>query len=113
MRSSRILAVALASLILGGSLFAVAGCASRTVVVTDANGDVVYVGSAPPAPKHEAKPPKPSPSAIWVSGHWKWNGHRYVWVPGHWHTRPGGKSWVSGHWVKKPRGWVWVPGHWR
>ncbi|MBI4593277.1 MAG: YXWGXW repeat-containing protein [Candidatus Rokubacteria bacterium] len=22
--------------------------------------------------------------AVWVSGHWAWNGFGWVWVPGHW-----------------------------
>ncbi len=74
---------------------------------------VVYVQEPPPPVKVEVKPPKPAPHAVWIPGHWKWNGRRYVWVPGHWELRPKGKTWVPGHWKKTRRGWVWVPGHWK
>ncbi len=74
---------------------------------------VVYVHEPPPPVKIEVKPPKPAPHAVWIPGHWKWNGRRYVWVPGHWELRPRGKTWVPGHWKKTPRGWVWIPGHWK
>ncbi len=102
----------LTAALVAGAFLSVTGCARRTVVVVDSEGDVVHVQSSPPPAKAEIRPPKPTPGAVWVSGHWKWNGHKYVWLPGHWNKKPGGKSWVGGHWAKKPGGWVWVPGRW-
>ena len=71
-----------------------------------------YVSTAPPPPKVETKSVKPGPKAVWIDGHWKWNGKRYVWAGGHWERNPKG-NWVAGHWAKKPRGHVWVAGHWK
>jgi len=72
----------------------------------------VYVSTDPPAPKVESKPAAPGPKAVWIDGHWKWNGKRYVWIDGHWERKPKG-TWVAGHWKKTPRGHVWVNGHWK
>ena len=44
-----------------------AGCASH-----------VYVTEPPPEPKQEAKPAAPGPNAVWIPGHWKHQGGRYV-----------------------------------
>jgi len=96
-----------------GLVLSTVGCARRTVVVVEPSDDVVYVQAAPPSPKAETRPPRPAPSAVWVSGHWKWNGRKYIWVPGHWDRTPRTSTWVPGHWEKRPRGWVWIPGHWR
>ncbi|KPL10694.1 hypothetical protein AMJ71_02350 [candidate division TA06 bacterium SM1_40] len=94
------------------------GCAprpARMVVVTQPSTsvEVVYVQKAPPGPRAEVKPPRPTRKAVWVPGYWRWDGNSYVWVQGHWEKKPRGSAWVPGHWDKKPRGWVWVPGHWR
>ena len=104
-----------AIMLIAGLLMSV-GCAvvgRRRARRHAAVGTVVYVQKAPPAARAETRSPRPNPKAVWVAGHWQWNGQKYVWKGGHWDTRPGGKSWVSGHWEKKARGWVWVPGHWR
>lgn len=75
----------------------------------------VYVRVGPPPPKYVkvVKHRKPHRDAFWVSGHWKWNGHRYVWVRGHWVRPRRGYVYVAGHWVRTYRGWRWVDGHWR
>ncbi len=73
---------------------------------------VVYVRKAPPSPRLETKPPRPGPRAVWIPGHWKWNGREYVWVSGHWEVHPKGSRWIPGHWKKTRHGWKWVPGHW-
>ena len=67
----------------------------------------------PPQPRSEIRPAKPWANAIWIDGHWKWSGGRYLWVPGHWTKPKPGRTWAAGHWEKGPRGWVWVKGHWR
>ncbi len=73
----------------------------------------VYVDKAPPPPKQEAKPAKPGPKAVWMSGHWEWKGGRYVWKSGHWVRNAKGKTWVAGHWDKRGKRYVWVKGHWK
>jgi hypothetical protein len=37
---------------------------------------------APPPLKKEVRPHKPGPNFVWIPGHWKWSGGRYVWVRG-------------------------------
>jgi hypothetical protein len=37
----------------------------------------------PPAPIVEYRPAEPYYRAVWVPGHWQWNGRRYVWRRGH------------------------------
>lgn len=71
-----------------------------------------YVSEAPPPPQAEVKPPAPTVTAVWLDGHWQWNGNRYIWNAGRWETKPKG-TWVKGHWNKTARGHKWVPGHWK
>lgn len=86
------------------SLWLLAGCGGR-----------VYVPAPPPAPIVETRPAPPATGlhAVWVEGHWKYNGRRYVWVKGRWVKGREHGVWVKGHWEKRPRGWVWLPGHWK
>lgn len=102
-------------ILFAGSLILMDGCASRsrTLVMTDPSTGVVYIQQAPPKPRVETPPRKPTPRAVWIPGHWQWKGNNYVWVSGHWDRNPRGTAWVAGHWEKRARGWVWVPGHWR
>ena len=72
----------------------------------------VYVSKAPPPAKSEIKPPPPHKTAVWIDGHWGWNGHKYIWVKGHWEKKPKGQ-WVKGHWKKRGGGHAWVAGHWK
>ena len=83
------------------SFFYILGCGPSVVV------------KQPPPAKTEVRPAKPYANAVWIDGHWKWSGGRYVWVPGHWAKPKPGRTWVAGHWKKTPRGYVWVKGHWR
>lgn len=71
----------------------------------------VYAPAPPPPPKAEVKPDAPNPRAAWISGHWSWDGHKYVWKSGYWVKTPRGR-WVGGHWKKTPHGHVWVGGYW-
>ncbi|MCK4858569.1 MAG: YXWGXW repeat-containing protein [candidate division Zixibacteria bacterium] len=73
--------------------------------------ETIYVIKAPPALKVDVKPSAPSVTAVWIDGHWKWNGQEFVWVGGHWEKNPKG-IWKAGHWGKRKLGYVWVPGHW-
>ena len=74
---------------------------------------VIYVRKAPPPVRVEVRPAKPFPTAVWISGYWRWNGTRYVWVAGRWVRPRRGYAWVPGHWRHTRHGWRWVPGHWK
>src|SRR5690606_8432808 len=48
----------------------------------------VIVRTAPPPPRRvAARPRAPRYDAVWVEGHWTWNGARYVWTAGRWERR--------------------------
>jgi len=104
------------SLLLGtlGALLLISFCpATQVIAASDVAEtiDTVYVPAAPPEAKTEICPPAPEPHAIWIAGHWKWQGNMYVWETGHWEKEPPGK-WIPGSWVKTPRGYMWVAGRW-
>lgn len=72
---------------------------------------VVYVPVAPPYHAVEAVPVAPGPGYVWVGGHWRWNGVKYVWVSGGYVRHAG--AWCAGHWRHlEGSGWYWVPGRW-
>ena len=99
MKSFRVI---LFTVLLAVSVLITESCATRSV----------YVGSPPPAARHEVRPARPFAKAVWISGHWEWRGNKYVWKSGHWVKPVKGKRWSAGHWKKTPRGHVWVNGRW-
>jgi len=112
------------ALFLIGATIAIGGCTivgrkprpmqRKKAVVSKAPAiTLVYVKEAPPKIVAEKRPPKLHASAVWVAGHWNWNGARYAWVNGHWDKNPKGREWISGKWKKTPNGWLWEDGHWR
>jgi hypothetical protein len=50
-------------------------------------GLAVQFNAPPPSPRWEADlgVDGPAPDAVWVRGHWSWDGYagRYVWISGH------------------------------
>ncbi|MCA9742036.1 MAG: YXWGXW repeat-containing protein [Deferribacteres bacterium] len=79
------------------------------------HGKRVYVHIAPPKPKavHVVKSKKMHRDAIWVAGHWKWNGKKYIWADGRWLAPRKGMIYVPGHWEKNRQGWFYIDGHWK
>lgn len=74
---------------------------------------VITAPVAPPPGRAEIPPPAPSARALWTSGHWHWNGERYVWAPGRYIERPTPTAnWRPGYWEQQPQGWLWVDGQW-
>ncbi|HEY0792844.1 MAG TPA: YXWGXW repeat-containing protein [Chthoniobacterales bacterium] len=68
------------------SLAAVSFTGCTQPVVYQRSPPVVVVERGPYAPPPaivEYRPAPPPYRVIWVQGHWRWNGSRYVWVPGH------------------------------
>jgi hypothetical protein len=37
----------------------------------------------PPPPRVEYRPAPPPYAVVWVRGHWRWNGYRWIWISGH------------------------------
>ncbi|MEI7892119.1 MAG: hypothetical protein WCI05_03460 [Myxococcales bacterium] len=73
----------------------------------------VAVSGPPPAPVEEPQPPRPSPSALWVSGYWHWNGFQYVWVPGHWEVSPPQGHWRPPRYEQREGTYFYESGGWR
>jgi hypothetical protein len=63
------------------------GCGAALIATPASAHDSVYV--APP-PAYYYSPP---PQAVWVPGHWEWDGNRHVWVHGQ-YWRGGGDRWA-------------------
>ena len=74
---------------------------------------VVYVEVGPPEPLVEVVTVSPGAGYVWIPGHHRWDGDRYVWVAGSWRAAPAGYTlWIAGRWEQSPRGWYWVGGRW-
>ena len=76
------------------------------------SGTVVY--TAPPAPRATVtvRPSAPYHGAIWVDGHWQWNGAQYVWVDGFYQQPRAGYVYVQPRWERRGNGYVYVQGNW-
>ena len=78
----------------------------------------VVAPAAPPPPREEAREQaqvgeRPTPDAVWATGHWQWDGARWVWVTGAWRLPPQpGSQWRAPSWRPEARGFVFVPGGW-
>lgn len=93
---------------------ATVGACSAARVDPPAHLAAAVVAPYPPPPRRaEIPPPAPSADALWLVGHWNWNGANYVWTPGSYIARPTPTAnWVPGYWEQETRGWVWTGGHW-
>lgn len=95
---------------LGVIALGASGCATR-VYARPASGVVVY--SAPPPPRVVVtRPPPPYAGAVWVDGHYQWNGAQYVWVDGYWIEPRPGYVFVQPRWEHQGGRYVYVPGGW-
>ncbi|MEM9193216.1 MAG: hypothetical protein AAGF12_28840 [Myxococcota bacterium] len=107
--------------VVGGAVaMFVSGCRVRAhgyvpaaTVTTGYSGTVVY--QAPPQPRVVVNRPPPAPyqGAVWVQGHWNWNGAQYVWVNGHYIQPRVGYVYAQPRWERRGNGWVHVQGNWR
>src|SRR5882762_8724862 len=70
-----------------------------------ARAQVLYVATPPPPDLVEVEGGAPSPSYVWVTGRYEWNGVEYVWLLGQWEERPYDRAvWISGGWRRTQRG---------
>ena len=86
----------------------------RATVVATAPASGVVVYQAPPARRVVVnRPAAPYQGAIWVEGHWQWNGAQYVWVQGRYVRPRAGYVYVQPTWQRRGNGYVYVAGGWR
>jgi len=87
--------------------------AGATVQAGYAPGVVVY--DAPPQPQVVVNTPPPAPyqGAVWVQGHWQWNGAQYIWMDGTYIQPRVGHVYVQPRWQRRGTGYVYVQGNWR
>jgi hypothetical protein len=70
---------------------------------------------APPVANDEARPAAPSPSHVWIPGHWGWKHNQYYWIHGEWSAPPTPEQvWLEGKWEKDVSGgsFSYRPGQW-
>jgi YXWGXW repeat-containing protein len=73
----------------------------------------VYIGSAPPPLRFEARGAMPGPGYAWVDGYWAPHGRHYAWVSGRWDHPPyEGAYWNHPHYDHYRQGWQLHEGHW-
>ncbi len=87
---------------------------ARATVRVAAPPTHVVVQSAPPPvrPAVTARPPSPTSGAVWVAGHYKWEGQTWVWIDGHWETGHPGEVWVAPVASNEGGRVVYRPGYW-
>ena len=67
-----------------------------------------------PAASQEIIDERPSPSHLWVAGHWRWQEGRYAWIAGRWEIPPRANvMWVEPRWEKRGNGVVLAGGYWQ
>jgi hypothetical protein len=79
-----------------------------------ANAQVI-IHAGPPPPVIVERPGPPLHAGwVWVPGHYRWYGGRYIWVRGNRVNPPRrGAVWIPGRWVPRGGGYVYVAGSWR
>jgi hypothetical protein len=105
--------------IIAATILALSACTaptalrSPTAAESDPRAPMLAAPHAPPPKRGEIPPRAPSPQALWHSGHWSWDGAKYVWMAGRYVERPSpSANWLPGYWEETPSGWIWVEGQW-
>src|SRR6516225_3316967 len=82
------------------TVLVLSACVAPTVSQPTAASELAAPAAHPPPPKRGEIPPRaPSPQALWHSGHWSWNGEKYVWTAGRYVERPSpSANWLPGYW---------------
>jgi hypothetical protein len=107
----------------GISAAIVAGCASRTRTVYVHDHDPPYESAVqardvvivePPPRDLDEVVPAQRAGYVWINGHYRYDGKRYVWKPGYYERVPRGYArWEPGRWDRRGDGYVWIEGRWR
>ncbi len=96
------------------SALAVTGVPAAAETHVELPGVEIHVGHhAPPAIRHEHRPPRPASDYVWIPGAWDWQGSDWVWLDGRW-ERPGyaHARWVAPRYRREGDIWRYEPGHW-
>ena len=104
--------------IAGGALVVacVAACGTRfpgPPVAANNTAAYVVVPYPPPPARIEYIPERPSDTALWVDGEWRYRGRRWRWSPGAWFDVPKGVRFA--HWastIRSDGAFVYAPGAW-
>ncbi len=75
--------------------------------------NVVIVREAPPERIREIPPRAAHANEIWVEGHWRHDGKRYVWTAGRYEPARARQTFVQPRWERVDGGYRFVDGHWR
>jgi hypothetical protein len=100
----------LVPLLVAATVLATSGCYAH-LRAQPASGYVVY--ESPPPPRVVVRPAVPYAGAIWVAGHWQWNGAQWMWAEGYWEQPRAGYVYVQPRWQRQGRGYVYVGGGWQ
>lgn len=86
-----------------------------TTVTAGGTYESQRVSYAPPSAPAVTYAPGPPPyrSAIWVDGHWEYDGYQYVWVDGYWIEGRDDSDFVQPRWEPRGGEYVYVPGGYR
>lgn len=74
--------------------------------------ETIIYGAAPPPLRVEVAPPVPFAGAVWIGGHWGWEGGRHRWVPGRYVQPVPGHRYVPHHWEQRNNRWSLRGGIW-
>jgi hypothetical protein len=68
---------------------------------------------APPRPRVETRPARPSRNHVWIGGYWDRQDDRWAWAPGRW-EEPGqrGSRWVEPRYRREGKAYRYEPAHW-
>ena len=95
------------------ALPALAAVAAGLALPTTAEAQSITLRFGPPPPPPYARPvPPPRRGRVWVEGHYRWNGRRYVWEEGHWVRVRRGREYAQPRWDQDGDRWRYHPGRW-
>jgi hypothetical protein len=68
---------------------------------------------APPRPRVEVRPMRPSRNHVWIGGYWDRQDDRWAWAPGRW-EQPAERNhrWVKPRYQREGGAYRYEPGHW-
>lgn len=83
-----------------------------SVGVTIGRPAPIVITRPPPHRVPEARSLAPSPSYVWVEGHYSWQNQQWVWIPGAWVQPPQPAAvWVTPSWDASTQ--TWTAGFWQ
>lgn len=104
--------------ILGGTIGNQADHRNGTIYGSEQAATTQIIAESPPLPPPPQRQvvvyQRPAPTALWIEGHWEFDGRGYYWVDGRWEIPPPRyHHYVAPRWERRARGHVYIRGHWR